>query len=315
MKKVLLFLAVLSVTLMASAQHFKVVKTQKFAATTEMYHPIFTPDGASLLVSGEAYDGLSQFDLATKKLTKLTTMLGAGYKVAFSADGRSVVCHEIHADDQTVSLYSLDLATKASTKLANHVSHINAVNLVGNKVEFAPEGKQMQTKAFTARSVKPVRALAANGGTNRSLYVTEEDLKVVVYNNGVRTVVDPLSTPDNDVNYCWTSLSPDGKRILFVGHDDAYTCNLNGSGLVHLGKIHAPVWNGNDYVVGMQDKDDGYRFTKSDIVVVPAKGGAIQQLTPTNSDIKMFPSVSPEGDRIAYHTLDGKVFILTIEKL
>ena len=313
MRKALFLLAAVAVTSMASAQHFKVVKTQRFAGPTEMYHPVFTPDGQSLMVSGEAYDGLSVFNLQTKALTKLTSMAGAGYRFAFSADGKTVVCHEIHSDEQTVSLHSIDLATKASTKLASHVPHVNAVNLVDNRVMFAPEGRSMETKEFTSRRIS-TRSMSKNVRGNINVYVTEEDLKVVVYNNGRRSVVDPLSTPDNDVNYCWTSLSPNGKRILFVGHDDAYTCNLDGSGLVHLGKVHAPVWCGDDFVVGMQDKDDGYFFTKSDIVVVPAKGGSIQQLTPSSSDIKMFPAVSPEGDRIAYHTLDGKIYVMTIEK-
>lgn len=313
MRKALFLLAAVAVASMASAQHFKVVKTQRFAGPTEMYHPVFTPDGQSLLVTSEGYDGLSLFDLTTKSLTKLTSIPGAGYKVAVSADSKTAVCHEIHADEQKVSLFSVDLTTKATAKLASRVSHINNVNLVENRVQFAPEGKQMEIKPFAARKIE-MKGLSASARNRVNVYVTEEDLKVVVYNNGRRTVVDPLSTADNDVNYCWTSLSPNGKRILFVGHDDAYTCNLDGSGLVHLGKVHAPVWCGDDFVVGMQDKDDGYFFTKSDIVVVPAKGGSIQQLTPSSSDIKMFPAVSPEGDRIAYHTLDGKIYVMTIEK-
>lgn len=313
MRKALFLLAAVAVASMASAQHFKVVKTQRFAGGTEMFHPVFTPDGKSLLVTSEGYDGLSLFDLTTKSLTKLTSIPGAGYKVAVSADSKTAVCHEIHADEQKVSLFSVDLMTKATAKLASRVSHINNVNLVENRVQFAPEGKQMEIKPFAARKIE-MKGLSSSARNRVNVYVTEEDLKVVVYNNGRRSVVDPLSTPDNDVNYCWTSLSPNGKRILFVGHDDAYTCNLDGSGLVHLGKIHAPVWCGDDFVVGMQDKDDGYFFTKSDIVVVPAKGGSIQQLTPSSSDIKMFPAVSPEGDRIAYHTLDGKIYVMTIEK-
>lgn len=313
MRKALFLLASVAVASMASAQHFKVVKTQRFAGGTEMFHPVFTPDGKSLLVTSEGYDGLSLFDLTTKSLTKLTSIPGAGYKVAVSADSKTAVCHEIHADEQKVSLFSVDLTTKATAKLASRVSHINNVNLVENRVQFAPEGKAMEVKPFAARKIQ-MKGLSASARNRVNVYVTEEDLKVVVYNNGRRTVVDPLSTPDNDVNYCWTSLSPNRQRILFVGHDDAYTCNLDGSGLVHLGKIHAPVWCGDEYVVGMQDKDDGYIFTKSDIVVVPSRGGQIQQLTPNSAEIKMFPSVSPDGKQIAYHTLEGKIYMLTIEK-
>ncbi|MBR4722619.1 MAG: hypothetical protein IK053_06160, partial [Muribaculaceae bacterium] len=85
MRKVLLLFVALTTVTMVSAQHFKVVKTQRFAGGTEMFHPVFTPDGKSLLVTGEGYDGLSLFDLTTKSLTKLTSIPGAGYKVAVSA--------------------------------------------------------------------------------------------------------------------------------------------------------------------------------------------------------------------------------------
>lgn len=311
-KRFLLFAALASVVV-ASAQHFKVVKTQRFTGGADMYHPVFTPDGGSLLLTSESYDGLSLFNLSTKTKTKLTSMQGAGYKPAFSLDGKTVVCHEIHSNELKVSLYGIDIATKATTKLASRVAHINNVNVVENRVQFAPEGNPMEMKEFTKRKIS-TKSLSQAARSRMNVFVTEEDLKVVVYNNGKRTVIDPLSTPDNDVNYCWTSISPNRQRILFVGHDDAYTCNLDGSGLVHLGKIHAPVWLNDNYVVGMQDKDDGYFFTKSDIVVTPARGGAIQQLTPSNSEIKMFPAASPDGKQIAYHTLDGKIYLLTIEE-
>lgn len=154
-----------------------------------------------------------------------------------------------------------------------------------------------------------VKRQAAN-----NIFVTEEDLKVVVYNNGVRTVVDPLSTPERDVNYCWSSLSPDKRHLMFVAGNDAYVSNLDGSGLVNLGRLHAPVWRDNEFVVGMEDKDDGSRFIASEIVIVGIDGNNRQQLSTTSSEIKMFPSVNADGTKVAYHSTEGKIYLMTIKE-
>ncbi|MBQ4291446.1 MAG: hypothetical protein IJS19_01060 [Muribaculaceae bacterium] len=309
MKKVLLLLAAAAITTMVSAQHFKVVKTQRFDAGSGMYHPVFTPDGKSLLVSSEDYNGLSVFDMTTKKLTSLTKMAGAGWLPEISADGRSVVCKEMHATEQKVTLHSIDLATKASTTLASRIDHVNNVNLVDNKVQYAPLGSGMLTKQFTARKV-------STKAVGSSVYATTEDLKVVVYRNGVRNELK-LNTANGDEDlYCWVSLSPDKSKVVFSGKRGTFTCNLDGSGLTYLGRFFAPVWCGNDYIVGHNTaSDDGYVISRGDIVVVPAKGGKIQQLTTSNSELKMFPSANAEGNRIAYHTGDGKICVMTIEKL
>ena len=311
MKKVLLLLAVSAVSLMATAQHFKVVKTQSFNAKSAMFHPVFTPDGQSLLVSSEDYNGLSLFNMETKSLTSLTKLPGAGWLPEVSADGKTVVCKEFHYADNKVSLHSIDVSTKAAKTLVSRVEHINSVNLVDNKVQFAPLGGAMRTAQFASRKVT-TKAVSAADNT----YATCEDLKVVVYRNGVRNELR-LNTIDDDVDlYCWVSISPDKQRVAFSGKRGSYTCRLDGSDLKFLGRFFAPAWCGNDYIVGHNTKsNDGYQISRGEIVVVPARGGQMQQLTTSSSELKMFPSVNADGNRIAYHTGDGKIYVLTIEKL
>ena len=311
MKKVLLLLAVSLVTLTATAQHFKVVKTQRFNAESAMFHPVFTPDGQSLLVSSEDYNGLSMFNMTTKKLTSLTKLPGSGWLPQISADGKTVVCKESHYADNKVSLHSIDLATKASTTIARRVNHINSINLVNNKVEFAPIGGSLTAKQFTARKVSTKAVSAAD-----DIFATCEDLKVVVYNNGARHELN-LNTLSDDVDlYCWVSISPDKKRVVFCGKRGTYTCRIDGSDLKYLGRFFAPAWCGNDFIVGHNTaSNDGYQISRGEIVVVPARGGQLQQLTQSSSELKMFPSASADGKRIAYNSGDGKVYVMTIEKI
>ena len=306
MKKLLLLIA-LACGITAVAQQVKVVSTQQVnLAGRTAYHPLFMPDGNRLLVTSEGYDGLALVNLGTKAYTQLTDMPGAGYYPAISEDGSTIVTRSMDVQNYTQDLYTLDVATKKVTRLAQQIAHTNQLLLEKGQVTYSASGK-----AVSAR-VKNISMPV----TRFSTFVTEEDLKIVVYVGSVRTVIDPLKGKfgDWDPQYCWTSLSPNGKKILFTCRNNSYTCNLDGSGLVDLGQIRAPKWCGDDYVVGMNDKHDGYFFTKSDILIVKANGTQLQQLTTSSDEIKMYPAASADGTKIAFNTLDGKLYVMTISK-
>lgn len=310
MKKLLSTMAVL-VALSAQAQQFEVVSMQRLKAGTqaENFHPVFTPDGNSLIVTSEEFNGLGIIDLQSKDFTRLTDMAGAGYKVAISEDGKKILAHEIDGMSQTASLYSIDIASKEITPIVKDVEHFNNVNVLNGAAVFAVEGRAM-VRQVAGKVLSPKAVTVSNSGP----FVTEEDLKLVVYNNGKRTVVDPFSTPDYDAQYCWSSVSPDGTKLLFVSGNNAFVTDLNGNNAVDLGPLHAPKWRGNDYVVAMLDDDDGYFYTSSEIVIIGADGKNMQQLTTTSKEIKMFPSVSNAGDKIAYHTIEGNIYVMTIKQ-
>lgn len=306
MKKLLLTLAALA-AMTVQAQQFEVVSNQQLSVgATEIFHPVFTPDGNSLLVTSANYDGLGIVNIAKKSYQKITDMRGAGYKVAISEDGKTVIARKIDDDIQGLSLYAIDLTTLSKTLIAHKVDHLNAVNFVNGKLTYAVGG-QATTKAVT----RPVSAVEMPDG----VYVTEEDLKIVVYNYGRRIELDPLKGQHGtwDPQYCWTSLSPDKTKILFHCANNSYICDLNGKNVINLGEMGCPQWRGNAHVVGHNEDHDGYYLTKGEIIIIGADGKNLQQLT-TSSDIKTFPTVSADGSKIAYHTEDGKLFLMTIKE-
>lgn len=137
-------------------------------------------------------------------------------------------------------------------------------------------------------------------------YVTNEDLKLVFYNNGTRTELYPHG---NACNYIWVSLSPDHTKILFNTKFGTAICDLQGKELINLGQLDAPVWYGNDYVVGMYDTHDGHNYTGSAIAICSVDGVLNQTLTDA-SGFGMYPSVSAATGKIAYNTLSGEVRLL-----
>ena len=140
------------------------------------------------------------------------------------------------------------------------------------------------------------------------LYVTNEDLNLVLYNHGERTVLNPRG---NDVHYVWSSVSPDGKRIIFHTKYGTEICDLNGRILANLGKLIDPQWYGNDYVVGSTETSDGHQYLTSCIAIIQADGTGYTELTRPD-ELGMHPTVSPKLGRIAYATIDGDMRLLQL---
>ena len=141
------------------------------------------------------------------------------------------------------------------------------------------------------------------------LRVDNKDLTLNLYRNGVKTVLTPHG---DDVNYVWASLSPDKQYILFNTMRGTAICDLRGREIVNLGQgLDAPVWYGNDYVVGMNDCSDSHRYTASSIVIASVDGKVRQTLTDP-SEFGMYPAVDAASGRIAYNTLDGDIHMLQL---
>lgn len=139
-----------------------------------------------------------------------------------------------------------------------------------------------------------------------AISVSNEDLKLVLYRNGERTELYPHGT---QCNYVWASLSPDQTKILFNTKFGTGICDLQGQELINLGPLDAPVWYGNDYVVGMYDTSDGHNYTGSSIAICSTDGRLNQVLTEA-SEMGMYPSVCATTGQIAYNTLDGDIYLL-----
>lgn len=139
------------------------------------------------------------------------------------------------------------------------------------------------------------------------LRVDNENLELNLYRNGKKHVLKP----HGDVNYIWASLSPDQTKILFNTKFGTAVCDLNGKEIVNVGNVNAPVWYGNDYIVGMNDQHDGYYFTSSNIVIASVDGLERQELTDAK-EMGYYPDVDAQSGRIVYHTENGQIRLMQL---
>lgn len=140
------------------------------------------------------------------------------------------------------------------------------------------------------------------------LRVDNENLDLNLYRNGEKVVLNP----HGDANYIWVSLSPDQTMILFNTKYGTGICDLNGKELINLGQdFDAPVWYGNDYVVGMDDNHDGYRNVESSIMMASVDGTLVKRLT-SPEGFGMYPNVDAKYGRIVYNTENGEIRMLQL---
>ena len=140
------------------------------------------------------------------------------------------------------------------------------------------------------------------------LRVDNDNLDLNLYRNGEKTVLKP----HGDVNYIWVSLSPNQEMILFNTKHGTGICNLDGEEIINLGlDFDAPVWYGNDYVVGMDDNHDGYYNIESSIMIASVDGKVVKRLTAPEG-MGMYPNVDAKSGRVVYNTEEGEIRMLQL---
>ena len=170
---------------------------------------------------------------------------------------------------------------------------------------YSPRFVDAETITYLTHTNANYRAIAED---NAALRVDNENLDLNLYRNGERIVLKP----HGDVNYIWSSLSPDQTMILFNTKKGTAICDLNGNEIINLGQdFDAPVWYGNDYVVGMDDNHDGYFITESSIMMASVDGAVVERLSAPEG-IGMYPDVHAESGRIVYATDNGDIHLMQI---
>lgn len=265
------------------------VKSHSLATTKlegRAFYPVFNSDGTQLLFTSENYKGLNLCNIQTGEVTPISTDDGAGYSPLFSRDSKQIYYRQVTRTNgcQYKTLMSFDATSQKTAKLSEPVRTVKELNAIQKKV--------------------------VKRGAAPAVSVCTENLKIVLYRNGERTEMEPLGKV---TGYIWTSLSPNGEMILFTAASKGtFVCDLTGKVIASLGKINAPVWYDNNYVVGMEDKDDGSFITSSKIVIASVDGKLRQTLT-SDDKIAMYPAASSASKRIAYCTQKGELYIIEIE--
>ncbi len=297
MNRSVLFALALSMSVCGFAQVVNVGEVTKVDLPQAAKVAAISPQGDYLLLTSDANQGLTKFDLATGESSVLTKAAGAGYNVKISDDGQNVVYREKSTNKarlQQTAVQSRNFATGEVKNLVKPTRDLNAVAIEGNSV-MTVNKRKMQAKSLDSNK--------ARKGT--VLYT--ENYQLMVSENGKARQFSPLGA---NRRYIWPALSPDGtKALFFVSGDGAYVCNLDGSGMQRLGTLRAAKWLNDNVIVGMNDTDNGEITTASQIVAVNLQGQ--RQVLTDDSLIAMYPQVG--NNKIAFSTRDGEAYIINLK--
>lgn len=250
--------------------------------------------GDYVLVTAGNNQGLTKVDLSTGETRVISEAPSAGYDVKISQDGQNIVYREASFTSKHLKqtqVKQMSLATGSEKVLVKPTRDLNNVTVAGNTAITVTKGK---------RSAK---ALGAGKAEQTDVLWVTQNFQLMLNDR-------QLSPLGANKRYLWPQLSPDGtKALFFVGGDAAYVCNLDGTGLQRLGVLRAAKWYDNNVVVGMNDSDDGYFTTASEIVAVNLQGE--RQVLTDGDVVAMYPQ--PAVGKIAFSTPAGEAFIINLK--
>jgi hypothetical protein len=296
MKRSILTLTVLFLVFL-NANSQTVIKRETLAQ--KGFNPVLNTAGDKLLFTASGFSGLNLVDLSTNQVTEISKEAGAGYEPQFSTDNAQIYYRKTSFENNRRfnAVLSFDIKTKRNSELLAPQRMLNKIYPLTNGVI-----------AFSGKNI--LRATAIKSTAAPIVVSANDELRIMLY-NGKISYLNPLNMPEP--RYIWVSLSPDNKKILFTAAGKGtYICDLNGKILSSLGSINAPVWFNNDYVVAMEDKDDGHRVTSSKIVLISVVKKTKTDISTTNK-IAMYPTASGKASRIAYHTENGEIEVVEIK--
>lgn len=265
------------------------------------YHPKFSPAGDYLLLTGANFKGLTKYDLSTQTMTQLTDVDNAGYCPQISDGGKVVVFRDVEYKNNRryTSIKSINLDNNKVSKIDNAVREQYPFTFIGGTLKIA-KGNSIKSKRLANDIYTPVE---------QSLIVAIENQSLILYKDNKRIVLDP----NGKGSYIWPSISPDQKHIVYMAlHDgcNTFVCDIDGKNKVNLGYLGAPVWLGNDWIVGMEDIDDGHQTISSKLKAARIDGSLRQDLPTPDTKIAMYPTAS--NNAVAYEA-DGTIYVMKLQ--
>jgi hypothetical protein len=280
----------------------QIISTEKLQLpeSGKFYHPRLDNSGSLLLLTSENYKGLKLYNLKNKEMMFISEEDGAGYSAVISDDGETVLFtqNEYIGNRLYTGLMAYHVPKGVTDHLAPAARELSMISATKGQLAFQTDG-QLKTATISSG----ISALSGIAG------VDIEDRKLMVYTGNQAKKLDPF---ENE-SYIWPSVSPGRTQILaYAMGKGAFICDMEGKLIKELGNIEAPVWVTDDYITGMITKSDGHQILAAEIVILNVHSGKKLSVSPRGV-ISMYPSVSGAAHKIAFHSSEGEIYLISFD--
>lgn len=240
--------------------------------------PVWSPDGSKIAVTTDNYTGILVANADGSRLHAVTTDAGAGYKLAWSPDSRSITGRARLSQGALIQheMRRYDLSGTAVTASARMRTNAEPASLTASGIY----GAMVSNPSEAAATVPSLERFAG------------------------KTIINP-------------ALSPDGSAIAFqIPGQGMWLINADGSGLRSLGKGSHPSWlPDNRTLVFTIVEDNGNTFTGSTLMSMDITTGARASVFSAAGFVPMTPCVSPDGAKVAFeNAADACIYTINIQK-
>jgi Tol biopolymer transport system component len=278
----------------------KITSVEKIpiSSNEQWSYPVYSPSGKEIYLTNSLYNGIWQYVIETKLLREITRDPGSGYNFAISSDCRKIA-------------YRRTLIKENSFERKQEIILLDVVSL---QSEVFLSGNDIQTPVFiqnelVVTDLQSKKTIFSEKALSQTALLGSENSKIIVSINREKKVIDPFENGQ----YLWQSLSPDRSKLVAIEMDrGAFICDLNGKNIVKIGRCDSPKWTrSGQWVIGMNDLDDGHKIVSSEIVAVSADGTKRIQLTDTPESLELYPSCSALSDSFVVCTANGEILVYT----
>lgn len=275
-KHLLTVMAICLSGLLASAQPRSASQPQKLIeCKSGLMAPVWSPSGDKIAVTTDNYTGILVANADGTALTELTSDRGAGYKMAWSVDGKQIMGRCVAINGSSVK------------------REMKAWNVADGKVSTVKTSRSVPSWS-TSNTVYDIMANDAAGAT--------EKIAALKTYAGLM-VINP-------------ALSPDGRKVAFqIPGKGVMVINADGSGLTRVCPGSHPAWlPDSKSLIVTRVKDDGQRFTSSDIYAIDIETRHENHLTGSTDVIPLTPAVSPDGKKVAFeNAIDACIYVINLK--